>query len=536
MSPLALRRFVSVFSTGLLAVLFSAGCATAGPVVAPTSEATAAPSASSPVTGGTLTFAQGGDAVSLYPHRITELVSGQVTRQINETLVRLDAKGNLVPLLAKSWKVADDNKTWTFTLVSGVKFTDGTPFNAQAAKINLDTILDPKNSLPSRTVIGVIDNVEAKDDTTLIIHTKVPYSLLPYHLSHYSIGMVSPAALQKYGKNIDQNPVGTGPFKFVKWVPKDSIELVRNDGYWGPKPYLDRIIFRSMPEAASRIAALEKGDVDMITNVPTQEVDRLKAEKGITILQAPFNGVVFIALNNSKKPFSDPRVRQAVNYAVDRDSIVKNVLKGFGQVADGPVASNVYGFTRIGFYNYDPDKAKRLLAEAGYPNGFETTILTPEGRYLADRETAEAVQGQLSTIGIKAKVQVMDWSAYQAYFRTTPQDSKFDMALWSLGPSTNEADWVLNSMYNSASWAPKSNNRTYYKNPQVDDLIAQAEAELDPAKQKQIWATVLKTIETDAPDLYLHEYQLLFGVRTNVHGIVNLPIQELYLDTVWKSQ
>ncbi len=513
----------------------SAGTATV-PGPAAVGQATTAPATGAPVAGGTLVYAQTGDAVSLYPHRITELISGEVTIQINETLVRLDAKGNPVPLLAKSWTESPDGQTWTFNLVSGVKFTDGTPFNAQAAKFNLDTIRDPKNSLPARAVIEAIDNVEAKDDSTLVVHTKIPYSPLLYHLSHYSIGMVSPAAIQKYGKDIDQNPVGTGPFKFSQWVPKESITLVRNDDYWGPKPYLEKIIFRSMPENSSRVAALEKGEVDLITNVPPQEVSRLQGEKGLNILIVPFNRVIFIHMNNSKKPFSDPKVRQAMELAVDRESIVKNILKGFGQVADGPVASNVFGFARLGLLSYNPDKAKQLLAEAGYPNGFETTILTPDGRYLGDRETAEAVAGQLSAIGVKAKVQVMDWSAYLAQFRVPADQSTYQMGLLGLGPSTNEADWVLYGMYDSKSQSPVSNNRSYYSNPQADALILQAESELDPQKQQEIYAQALKVIETDAPDLWLHELKQLYGIRDNVQGIETLPVEGLYLNQVWKSK
>ncbi len=550
----------SISKLGLFAAiaLILAACApaptpatTAPPTSAPAPAATTAPQPTSapaatsaptkeaapqPVSGGTLVFALSSDAVSLYPHRITELVSGEMTLQMTETLVRLDPNGQAIPNLAKSWKVSDDGKTWTLTLVTGAKFHDGTPFNAQAVKFNLDRILDTNNKLPSRTVIDVVDKVEAKDEATLTITTKVPYSPMLFHLSHYSIGIVSPAAIEKYGNNIDQNPVGTGPFKFVKWTPKESVELARNDDYWGKKPYLDKVIFRSMPEGASRVAAFEKGEVDMIANVPPQEVDRLKTVKGLSVLVAPFNRVMFIHMNNSKKPFSDPKVRQAMNFAVNRQSIVTNIMKNLAIPADGPVASNVFGFSKVGLLNYDVAKAKQLLADAGYPNGFETTIYTPNGRYLGDRETAEAVSGQLAAVGVKAKVQVMDFSAYLTFLAKTPEESQYEMALLGLGPATNETDWVLNGMYNSNSWAPKSNNRSYYKNQSVDTLIAQGQAETDLKKLQQIYADALKQIVTDSPDLWLHELKQVYGIRDNVLGIQTLPVEQIYLDGVSKTK
>jgi peptide/nickel transport system substrate-binding protein len=522
----------------------------APPVVVSTStvEATApvgeTPEATAPVgeipeqprRGGTLTYVLPSDIISFDPANTRELVSGIVNAQMFDYLTRLDAKGTAQPSLAKSWEVSDDNLTWTFHLVEGVKFHDGTPLNAAAVKKNLDRILAPDSTLPAKTLLAGVTEVNVIDDYTLELVTGSPFGPLPQNLSHYSLGIISPKALDTYDdQELAQHPVGSGPFKFVSYTPSESIILERNDDYWNGPAFLDQIIFKPVTEPATREVLLETGEADIVTKIPAIDVERLNAIDGITVNVVPFNRVFFVMLNNQKAPTDNVLVRQALNYAIDKEAIIQDVYGGLVKPESGPISSSVFGYAETPEYEYNPEKAKALLAEAGYPNGFTVKFLVPQGRYLGGEETSVLIQSYLADVGVTAEIDVLEWATYHETIQTTADKADFNMAFIGFSPSTNDADWMLYTFYKCDSIGV-SNNQSFTCDPELDKLLDAGRFTVDPEKRKVIYAEVLNKIVTEARDIYLFSEAQITGVKDSVKGLEFLPVEIFHLELVWLSE
>lgn len=476
--------------------------------------------------GKPIVFALGAEPVSLDPPNQTDNPSEMVVRTIHDNLVNFDEKMNIVPMLAKSWDISPDGLVYTFHLRQGIKFHDGTPFNAQAVVANVQRNLDLKNRTRRTSLYEpFIAKVEAADDHTVKMTLKKPFGALLAHFAHGAGGMVSPAALKKYGDKLGLHPVGTGPYKFVEWVPGDRVVLERNDDYWGGKPKTEKVIFKAVPEAASRVIMLETGEADVVYPVPLVEVDRLRKMKNVRVEVGDTARVMYIGMHNLKKPFNDIRVRQALNYAVDKESIVKNILKGMAKPSHSMIGSLVWGYSDAGYYKYDPEKAKKLLAEAGYPDGFETTIWSPEGRYPMDAQISEAVVGMFQKIGVKAKLRKWEWAAYLKNTRKTPEEAKYDMFFIGWAPSTGDADWGLRPLFYSKEWAPQGANRCFYKSEEVDKGLEAGMGTADPAKRKAIYAKVQKKLFDDAPWIMLHDMSQSVGVNAKLKNVILWPLE-----------
>lgn len=460
-----------------------------------------------------------------------------VDSQIFDYLTELQPDGSVGPGLAESWETSADKLTWTFHLRKGVTFQDGTPFNAEAVKVNYDRVLNKDNALPAIQLLSGVAEVKVVDDYSLQIVTKGPFGPLPFHLSHYSLGIISPAALQSMSpEELAQKPVGTGPFSLVSYTPNESIVLKANPNYWGVKPQVDTVTFKPVPEAASRSVLLETGEGDIVSNISPQDVDSLNKTKGIHVDVEPFTRVIFIHMNEKKEPYGNVKVRQALSYAFDPQSIVDNILKGFAGIATGPMGNGVFGYTDAGHYSYDPAKAKQLLTEAGYPDGFSTTMWVPAGRYQGAEEAAQAVQAQLAAVGVKVDLQVKEWSSLLSEIKKGPDDAQWEMLLLGFAPATNDADWQMYSQFNTKSWAPLSNNRSFYSNPEVDKLLDQGRFSTDPTERQAVYADILKIIYQEAPELYLYQTTQIYGVSDKVSGLKYLPIDMQNLETVSKGQ
>ncbi len=486
-----------------------------------------------PAAGGDLVYALPSDIVSFDPHTTRETVSGMVNSQIFDYLTILTPDGSVEGELAKSWEVSDDELTWTFTLQEGVMFHDGTELNAAAIKLNLDRVLNPDNALPASRLLKGITEVNVVDDTTLEIVTEAPLGALLFHLSHYSLGMISPAALESMSpEELAQNPVGSGPFKFVSYTPNESIVLERNDDYWGTVPALDTVTFKPVPEPASRSVLIETGEADVVTKLAPQDVDFLKELDGMRVDVIPFTRVVFIHMNGTKAPFDNVKVRQALSWAVDRESIVSNILNDLAVVATGPLGNGVSMYSPTDNYGYDPDKARDLLAEAGYADGFTTKMWVPQGRYQGAEEAAQAVQAQLAEVGVTVELEVVEWSTLLQNIRKGPDEAEWEMLLLGFAPATNDADWQLYTQFHTDNWAPASNNRSFYSNPEVDALLETGKFNTDPAIRKQAYAELLKIVIADAPEIYLYQTTQIYGVRDNVSGLEYLPIDIQFLEKV----
>ena len=480
-----------------------------------------------------LTVAQGVDVPTLDPAVSAGTPAVTVRHSIYEGLVSMNERGEIEPALATSWNVSADGRVWTFKLRPGVRFQDGTPFDAAAMKRSLDRVRDPKEALPMRNYFVTIDSAEAVDQTTLRLTTSAPFGPLLQNLAYDGGAAISPSALAKYGKDIASHPVGTGPYQFDSQVPGQSITLRRFDGYWGGRPALARLVYTAVSEDATRVAQLESNQAQVILNVPPREALRLKQNPALTIVIKDGNRVAHIGMNLLKTPFSDRRVRQALNYAINRRGLVGGLLDGLGTPSESFVAPITWGYVSQHLYPYDVKKAKALLSEAGFPNGFDTTIWTPQGRYPLDKETAIAVQGQLAQIGVRARVQVIDWAQYLGLLRKPADQNTTQMYLLAWESVTGEIGYVSRTVFASSQWPPAGWNTMFYKNPRVDELIAQGDRTVDPRARQPLYTEMQRLVVDDAPWLFLFNYKQAIGARSNVHGYAVLPYEAIDFRKAW---
>ncbi|MBE3598808.1 MAG: glutathione ABC transporter substrate-binding protein [Limnochordaceae bacterium] len=472
----------------------------------------------------TVTVAVGADAVRLDPPDMTDNPSETVLRHIMDGLVEFDEQLQIRPALAERWEFQNGGKDVVFYLRKGVRFHDGTPFDAAAVKANFDRIL--AGGLRRTSLYEpYIQSVEAKDTYTVVFHLKFPFGAFLHHLAHGAGLIQSPSNIRRWGDKVGQHPVGTGPFKFVEWVPGDHITLEANKQYWKGAPKFDRLVFRVVPEDATRVFQLETGEADVITFLPPSEVPRLRANRDLDIRVADSLRVIYVGFNVLRKPFDDVRVRQAVNYAIDKELIVSQVLGGMASVSDSPMAPGVNGYCKTGGYPYDPERARQLLKEAGYPQGLEVSLWAPQGRYLKDYETAIAIQAMLQQVGIRVRLQTMEWATYlRNIFDVPKEQAQYQMYMLGWAPSTGDADWVMRPLLSSQSFPP-GDNASYYGNPKVDQLIQEGMRTSDPDARARIYCEAQKQVVADAPWAFLHVVKQVVGVRASLQGVKVLPIE-----------
>ncbi len=493
--------------------------------------------AGQPQTGGTLVYGAGADPDSLDPANTDSNPGEAIGRMMNNFLVKFDAKLNIQPDLATSWTQSKDGLTWTFKLRKGVKFHDGTPFNAEVVKYNFDRFLGPEKPLKSSLHTPIIQSVEVVEEYTVKFTLKVPFAFFLNNLAHSATAMVSPTAHKKWGKDLTLHPVGTGPFKFVEWVRGDRIVLERNDEYYEGKPRLDKVIIRTVREDSARVLGLEAGDYDLIVRIPPEEVPRLQREGRVRVYSEQSNRALRIGINASKKPLDDVRVRQALNYAVDKESIVKNIYQGLGAVIPTMVGPLNTGYAAVKGYPFDPAKAKKLLAEAGFPNGFKTTLWTPKGRYLKDFELAQAIQQQLAAVGIEAKLETFEWGAYMSLMRRPKDDAKQDLYLIGWSPSTGEARWGIYPITACDQWRPNGSNDSFYCNKQVDEMVFKAVAATNLKERDSFLKKAQELLVQDPSSIYLLATKETVGMSLKLNGVINSPLELVYVDKdTWKEK
>jgi len=484
-----------------------------------------------PRVGGELVIAFGTDPESLDPNKISSAPAGMVLTHIAETLVTMTEELEIAPLLAESWEFSEDAKVLTLYLRRGVVFHDGTPFNAEAVKINLERF---QKAVFRFLIYPRVQNVEVVDEYTVRLHLDMPFAPLLAHLSHNFIAMISPKQIAELPEGQDiMAPVGTGPFKFDKWVRGEYVKIVRNDNYWGQKPYVDSVVFRIVPSDATRLVLLETGQVHAIMRVPPPDAPRVAATPGLELVKVPSVRTIYIGFNCQRPPFNDPRVRQALNYAVDKEAIVQEILSGMGGVSDAPIMPLVFGHSPQPVYPYDPEKARKLLDEAGVPRGFKCTLYHPTGRYMMDAAIAEAVQAYLREVGIEAELITMEWAAYLAFLRKPVEEATYDMFLLGWGCVTLDADYGLFALLHSGEWPTKGWANTFYKNPRVDELLELGRVTVDPEVRKAIYAEAIQLIWQDAPWLYLHYEVQLNAQSTKVKGLIHHPREYILAHRAW---
>lgn len=434
--------------------------------------------------------------------------------------------GKVGPSLALSWKNLDDT-TWEVKLRPNVKFHDGTPFGAKDVKATFDRVLNPENKLTARGNHAKIKSVEVVDDLTVRFKTDGPYPLFVERLTAQV--MQSEKVIREKGHEwMQENPVGTGPYKLVKWMKKQEHLLVRNDDYWGPKPAFKYVRIRIIPEQATQIAELVSGGVDIIKAVPPDQMDVINKSGQARTVTSPILRTAFIQLDQAGRsgpnPMTDKRVRQAANLAVDMDGIIKHVLNGLADRTATTVNPMAFGFdSSVKPYKQDLAKAKKLLAEAGFPNGLEVGFMRTQPIVEPGLiQTSDAIVADLAKAGIRVKARMVGESGP---FTNLVRDSKADpMFEWSWGYySIFDADAIF---YDTMTC---NQPYSYYCNKPFDDLVAQGRSTLDPKKRAEIYAKAQRMIHDDAAYLFKWGLRGVWGVSNRVE--YDAPRDEV--DRMW---
>jgi peptide/nickel transport system substrate-binding protein len=495
--------------------------------------------------GGTLTIVRPTDPVSLDPQLETTAPGAWVYYNLLESLVTLDEKMQLQPKLATAWEVMSPTKV-RFKLRPGVKFHDGTPFNAAAVKLTLERAL--KGNPPARwaSLAGPLAGAEVVDDLTVDVMTREPYGPTLRTMAMAYVGIVSPTAVQKLGADFSRAPVGTGPFKFVEWKTNTHVIIERNPDYWGDKALLDRVVFKVVPEEGARMIALQTGDADMVLLPSPAQLPALRRDPKYAVHEVIGGRVVFVGMNAGLPPLDDPRVRTALLYAVDRKSILDNIMEGSAIPARGVLAPGVFGFKDMQLdqhFPFDRARAKALLAQAGWtpgPDGIlqkngqrlSLTWIAARGRYPKDGEITEAVQQMLKEVGIEAKVEFREWAAVFTQVRGNP----LNQHLFTLGwvTANADADYSLYALFHSKQIPPTGWNTSRYANPRVDTLVEQARRSTSPAEREKLYGEVQDILIREMVWIPIYNTKEIVVTRAYVKGFVVHPVEyNLGLWKVW---
>ncbi|MFB3169167.1 glutathione ABC transporter substrate-binding protein [Neobacillus sp. 179-C4.2 HS] len=476
--------------------------------------------------GGTLNVVRLSDATKLDPHFITDIPSANVVYQkVYQGLVVPDKDFKIQPLLAKEWTVVNDT-TWEFKLRDDVTFHDGAPFNAEAVKATFDRLLDPNTGSPQREKFSMITEVKVVDEYTVQLSLAYPYAPLLSILASQEGSILSPKALAENPENLAQHPVGTGPFVFEAWKSGQEISLKKNENYWGKKPNIDGVVFKVVPEDATRLAMIETGEAHINDQVPVTEIERIEASETMGLYRTEGLAVEYVGFNTKKKPFDDVKVRKAISHAIEREAIIKGVYNNVGTLANVAMSPKVYGHSKeVKPYNYDLNEAKKLLKEAGYENGLELTLLTSDRKERINM--AEVIQSQLKGIGVNVKIQVMEYGAYIEM----ANNGEHDLFIGGWGNATGDGDYNQYNLFHSASQGP-AGNHFYYSNPEVDQKIEAARKETDEETRLKLYEEVMQMEIDEAVYIPIRNYEHMAAHSKNVSGFWLNAANYLMIDDV----
>lgn len=463
----------------------------------------------------TLIYARGADSVSLDPINVTDGESIRVTHAIFETLFTYDKDLKLQPKLAEDYETSKDGLTWTIHLKKGIQFSDGTDFNADAVIFNFDRWMDKENpyhvggdfTYYSFLYGGFkgdkshkIESVKAIDDSTVEFKLKEKIAPFISYLAIPMFGIASPTAVKKYKEKFGENPVGTGPFKFEKWSRNDKINLVANKNYYvKDEPKIAGITFTVVPDNSARLNQLVAGEVDVVDGVNPSDSGTIENNSNLQLIKRPSFNLAYLALNTEKKPFDNVKVRQAINMAIDKKALIDSFYSGYADVAKNPIPPSLWGYADdVEDYKFDIKAAKNLLAEAGYPNGFKTTIwaMSNARPYMSQPlKIAEAIQSNLKEIGIDVKIESYEWATYL----DKASKGEHDMMLMGWTGVMADPDNFLYPNLNSKNAEKPASNYAFYKNDQFDKLIEQARVEYNQEKRVELYKEAQTIFHEDAP-------------------------------------
>ena len=501
--------------------------------------------------GGTMTLAIPADAVSMDPHGSNDVPSEQIRDTIYEPLVTQDENFELVPVLAEEYEQIDDT-TWEFKLREGVTFHDGSEFNAEVVKANLERVLDPAKASARAFLFEMVSEVNVIDDYTVQVVTEYPYAPLINNFTHGAGKMISKelidkdyqnaldkagsdVSLEEYydlraeggeeheavaneissyvGELVESEPVGTNYFKFESRSPGEVTSVVRNDDYWGEETAkLDGVDFKVVSEPGSRLAELESGTSDAILSTLSSNIERVDSNPDVTLQRQESVSIDYIGFNTEKEPFNDPKVRQAITHAFDSEAVLEGVYNGSGQPAVAPLAPGVLGYSEdLEGREYDMDKAQQLLDEAGVEDLTINLMVNDDNPERVD--VALWLQESLSELGITVNVEQVEWGAYLE----ATGAGEHDMFILGWSNSTGDPDNGISPLFHSDNIGADG-NRSFYNNPELDSLLDQARQESDEEKRGEMYTEAQQILVDDAPAIFIRHGENLNAYNNNVEN------------------
>jgi peptide/nickel transport system substrate-binding protein len=546
-----------IFTLLLAVVMVLSACSTAAPAApAAPADDTAAPAAEGAEAGttdsegpgpedmdGTLIVGRGGDTVSLDAGTATDGESARVIQEIVEPLVRLEGTSTTpIPWLAESWET-EDSQTWTFHLRQGVTFHDGTPFNADAVKFNMDRWMDPDNEYRFGRTFEYysyefgetlpIDEVNVIDEHTIEIVLSQPSAVLLNKLSlAFAFGINSPTAIMEQGDTYGTpagTSVGTGPFKFVEWIPDDHITVERNDDWWGPRPNLASIIWRSIPDNSARFAELQAGTIHQ-ADVAQTDLPLAAEDPNLQLFALPSTSTGYIAFQQCTEPFDKLEVRQAIAHAVNWEALIPAFYGEFGQLAGSFQPPAILGSNpNVQPFEYDPELAKELLAQAGLPDGFTTDfwyIPVVRGYFPDSKAIGEAIAADLAKVGINVNLTTEDWGAYLEDRNV----GKFPMWMMGWGSDNGDPDNYLGYHFSHTPGQPKEED--CYDNEELANLLIEGRTVPDPAEREAIYMRAEEIIHEDVARIPVVWATTPVVFRSDVKGYVPVVFRSWY-EYIW---
>jgi ABC-type transport system substrate-binding protein len=504
--------------------------------------------------GGELLYAYGVEPRTLFPAYELGGNAQEMWLNVCENLVEVNERNEIVPWLAENWNVSEDGRSYTLTLRAGVRFTDGTPFDAEAVRFVFEETR--RQHFVASNLLEGLERIEAPDSRTVVFRFRESLAAFLPNLAYRSLCIWSPAAYRERGiAGMSTSPVGTGPFALNEWRHGEYIRFVRNPDYWQRGlPYLDALRVVLAEETSVRTMMVETGEVDRAVELSDFDLGWLDAHPDITVRKVPSTRQYYVVLNNLRPPLNDVRVRQALNYAIDKLGVVISVFAGVGaSVPKAPILSEgVVGFsdmTRQGeesLYPFDRRRAMGLLEQAGFHDrdgdgiredeqGRELSLnlFGSRGRTKGDSLIAELVQSMLRAVGIDVRLRFWEWATYASMMAVAPERAQYDMGLLSWGIATADPDEPMMLLFYSPSWKPVGSNRMFYKNAAVDRLALAAHHESNADRRQAIIRDWAKLVIADAPIVFLPTLTVNLASRTYVHGDTILPVENFPTRFAW---
>jgi ABC-type transport system substrate-binding protein len=501
--------------------------------------------AEEPDIGGTLIWGRGGDSISLDLAQATDSESVKVGIQVLENLVVFGRDSmDVEPQLAESWSVSEDGLTWTFKLRQGVKFHDDTPFNAQAVYDSLARIIDESHPFHEfgkwrylSLSLGQVSRIDIIDEFTIALVTRKPYAPLLNNLALWLCPILSPKAMADYKEQIGRNPVGTGPFKFVKWDKGDQIVLERYDDYWGEKAKVDKIVLKSIPMPSDRLMALQSGAIDIGDDLDPDSIILAKQDPDLAVIERPSVNVGYLAMNTQKPALKDVNVRRAINHAIDKEVLIKTIFRGLAIPAKNPFSASIWSYNdAIEPYEYNPEKAKKLLEEAGFDFNMELDLWAmPVSRaYLpAPVKTAELIRTHLAAVGIKSRIVRLDWGTYLK--RTANGEHDLCLLGW-LGNNADPDNFLYGLLSADTAETPGASNVALWKNPEFTDLCLQAQKVFDRGERTELYLKAQEIAHAEVPWVPLAHSTIVRCYSKKLHDVPLRPNGLNSFEMVWKEK